>query len=366
MSVSEASNNNYFPNSFIENSDKSNLAHLHTDWLLGSIKDVLAKKSSEVSLRTLRPEVKSWIHDLNGVTADLKKKQVTHVLNWIINEPKLSIRDINIALYAVEKICLSRRITTLGKEKLYSRIVDRNIKNRVVSLEGLKNYISFHYADLPVFYISQAIGLPKDEVKKILKEGQPVWIVMQHGENLHKTLFMVSNLENDELDVHGWDSLGITPNSFSQDNDFTRNLNRLLRQIQDLSQVKKINYFDTEKQQNDSTNCGTFVIDSLENALTLLKQKKPLFSKSNGRDEAHPIFFESNQCELDNNKRPIPEFYLRNISEDKEKKGNCKVQLIAAHLLKYFLHFSNRFVEPNHSEPGDSDTDKEDEDCVIM
>ena len=243
----------------------------------------------------------------------------------------------------------------------------------MLTLQGLKNYISRKYPDISVFY-TNSVQIEKDKnFQQKIKNKETAWIVFQHGKLLHKTLLMIEPTSSETFIVHIFDSLGKTPYSDSEDcpiprsnhESYRSNLTDLLKNI---SKNIPITIEDSIfSRQRDATNCSIFVLEDLETALKLQKEKKNFFQEYNELSkELSPDFFKSDQMHI-NERKNLEPTDIRNISSnEKDGIGNAHALLHATKILQHFFQYEVCFAEENHLEEGQSDTDKEDNGCNIM
>jgi hypothetical protein len=357
------------------------------------LKDIITECESPKKMtdNDLKPIIEKWKLDLNRLPAHEKKLQINNALNSLLNEPTLTIEQMSVALCLIEKVVLSRRVSRLGKKQFYKRVIKLNY-NHVLSLEGIESYITSKYPNLPIFFtchcweffvnhLSSSTEMEEpsstnNDYKKIvnqvsfqLKTGNPVWIVVQKPSSFHLTLTMF-RLVNEKINIYIWDSLGISIQSVdiqeqgqSSKNEYLRNMKSLIHSVVQDNPIK--NLFEvSDRRQMDSTNCASFVLQDLKVALKLLKSNANLFSLENDHIQAHPAFFSVSQVEK--NRLNTPEKYLKRISIHKgEIKGNAYALVRSIKFLRFYINSMDLFAAPQYHEEGDSESDKEEECCVM-
>lgn len=332
-------------------------------WLQNEIHHLLSENfKKNIKIKNLKPIVNQWIETLNQMTPEHKQEQLCLAVKGIETNQELTIQQMTLSLSLLEKIALSRRISSLASQNLYNRRLAGN-SNRVITLEGLKTYLSFKYPELPIFYVpnSDILYLKKDECDEILEEKKACWIVFQHDKYLHKTLFLILKQENEKLAIYLFDSSGITPVTQSEDEialEAKSNFSALCMMLgeKNIERIESIH----EGRQIDKVNCGSFILDDLENAMNLLEQKKPLFFKDKeNQSQADSSFFTILQSQGQEKNQNTSSSYSKKLSLENDKLGNCKAIMIALKIFEFFLLHSVKFAKSEYKALFNSDTDEE-------
>lgn len=341
-------------------------------WLIEKIKPVAVcnTPARDIKIREIKPLINEWKQLLNNQNASQKKILIKNAVNWVTEDKSLTIDQMSLILHILEKLALSRKISSLNEYKLYERSVEGN-KNHVITLKGLKQYISYHYPQLDVIYTNNPCNNSLKLIKENLKPSTNTWVVLQHKNILHKTLLHVSQNDEGCMNIYIWDSLGIT-NAFPKNINCGEKLRTLTRNL--ITAVFTISGQDPrchvacikEPRQKDGVNCSSIVLYDLENAMELMENNEPICSDELSPDSInHPAFYDISQYSDPKKCNAINDAFNRMLQIN-GNHANSSPTIISAYLFTFFVNNVARYADPGYCEPDDSETDQEDNGCCIM
>jgi hypothetical protein len=324
---------------------------MQVSWLQTEIvKFVLENKHN--SLSTINPIVEVWICRLNQDDVQEKKEQIKAVANWIRLEKHFSVNQLNLGLYLLERVCLSRRVCNLARAELYSRKFVEHSSHEL-HLRGLVRYLKIRFPDVTIF----TYDIPEEKnihrIQKYLNEKDNVWILFRPAWIEFKSLFYIrKRVERVErYEVYFFNSLGL---DFKEKiNESDRYKKDYLQFVKTLMHKKNAIYYCLPNKRSEGSNNASFIVSDLEVALKLLKDSsKPLFDYG----EPHPLFYRVSQLGS--------AFVLQEhlVSEQREKPANVLPTLINLDIFEALL-MDYTFAAKDYSEPGSSEGEVQD--CVI-
>jgi hypothetical protein len=363
-------------NEFIEPLNDRAERPYQTNWLVEKIHPLVVTDTpaKELKIHRVNPDIQESISYLNTVDSQERKSLILGAAGWVVNDTHLTIDQMVVSLRIIERVALSRRISTLNGEQLYGRIVDGN-KNHTPNLEAIERYISFHYPSVNVQYIDHYNSLNVISLRESLLEGESVWVVFQHPKSVHKSLLKVTQDENQEVMIYIWDSLGChykftdersCHNCGDQERGFIRNLHFLLEVItREGSSFHSVVHID-KIRQSDTVNCASFVLFDFETALELEANDQSYFSSEEQRSVIdHPNFFTSTQKDYERNVGLISEAFRRQLNNHDNRTQNAHAVIYSAHLFKFLMSHEVQYPAADYIEPGSSGSDEEDNGCCI-
>lgn len=316
-------------------------------------------KKDTPEFSSLEPIVETWICRLNKESVEGKKEQITAVASWIRVERKFNTHQMGLSLYLLERVCLSRRVSSLCHSKFYERTIEKK-QNHVLKMKGLEHIIRMRFPDINLFVCDNEIPSNGEAIRAKLSEKE-VWLIVKMHDFGHKSLILIQkdfgytvtlfDSLGLNLSMHGHKDKGQKINQFKQ--FYLKIVTSIVGDGQDIPVFR---YEISRQRQVDRINCASYIISDLDVALTLLKNKQPLMKNF----IPHPHFFRTNQFEL---KKGSPEVSPEHIiPHDDQFDGNALPTLIALDTFESLLKEAAT-APKDYAEEGKSE--EEDENCVI-
>jgi hypothetical protein len=328
-------------------------------WLQTEIAELAQRnpKKDTPAFSSLEPIVETWICRLNKESVEGKKEQITAVASWIRVERKFNTHQMGLALYLLERVCLSRRVSSLCHSKFYERTIEEK-QNHVLKMKGLEHIIRTRFPDINLFVCKNEIPSNGEAIRAKLTEKE-VWIIVKMYDLGHKNLILIQ--KEFGYTVTLFDSLGLnlsmhghTGQKINQFKEFY--LKIVTSIVGDGQDIPVFRHEISRQRQVDHVNCASYIASDLEIALQLLKEKKPLFTG----ETPHPLFYRTNQyCLKRGDSHVLPEYI---IPHDEKFEGNVLPTLIALDTFEALLRQVS-LSPKDHVEEGKSEEEKEN--CTI-
>lgn len=266
---------------------------MQVSWLQSEIAQLARQNPVKDNYSELRPIVETWICRLKDESVEEKRKQVAEVACWIRAEKTLTTQQTGYALFLLQKVCLSRRISSLVLSEFYERRVD-STQNHLLTMKGLEHCIRSYFPGINLFVIENSIQHYGHEIRG----KNEIWLIVKMKDFCHINLILIQRTIGFTVTV--FDSFGYTLGVYGDRNDKMNQFKMFYQEVIEFIVGRgyddfPVFYYDfMQRRQEGINNSASFILSDLEVALSLIQDKRPIMKNF----IPDPLFFSTTQAPL--------------------------------------------------------------------